>query len=44
MDAATASLLAAGIANGREVVTYDEPVDMSAYDAVFSAGGGGADA
>ena len=44
MDAATASLLAAGIANGREVVTYDEPVDMSAYDAVFSTSGGGADA
>ena len=27
MDAATASLLAAGIANGREVITYDEPVE-----------------
>ena len=44
MDAATASLLAAGIANGREVITYDEPVDMSAYDAVFSPIGGDADA
>ena len=44
MDAATASLLADGIANGREVVTYDEPVDMSAYDEVFSSMGGGADA
>lgn len=27
MDAPTASLLAAGIANGREVITYDEPVE-----------------
>ena len=44
MDAATASVLASGMANGRGVVTYDEPVDMSAYDAVFSMGGGGADA
>lgn len=30
MDRATASILAASEANGRGVVTYDEPVDMAA--------------
>lgn len=44
MDAATAGVLASGMANGRGVVTYGEPADMPPHDAVFSAAGGGADA
>ena len=40
MDRATASILAASEANGRGVVTYDEPVDMAAYDDVFAMMGG----
>lgn len=40
MDRATASILAASEANGRGVITYDEPVDMAAYDDVFAMMGG----
>lgn len=44
VDLATATVLASGIANGRGVVTYDEPVDMAAYDDAFALVGGACDA
>lgn len=43
-DRASISLLAAEICNGRDVVDYEDTVDLTAYDAVFSMIGGDADA
>ena len=40
-DRASVTVLAAGICNGRGVVDYADPVDMSDYDAAFAAIGGG---
>lgn len=40
VDRATVGILAAGMANGRGAVVYDEPVDMSDYDAAFAMVGG----
>jgi len=33
-------VLASGICNGRGIVDYADPVDMSDYDAAFAAIGG----
>jgi len=40
LDRATVGILAAGMANGRGVVEYDEAVDMSDYDEAFAMIGG----
>ncbi len=40
LDRATVGILAAGMANGRGVVEYDEAVDMSDYDVAFAMVGG----
>ncbi len=39
-DRATVTVLAAGICNGRDVVSYDTAIDMTPYDAAFSMEGG----
>ena len=43
-DRASVSLLAAEIRDGRNVIDYEDKVDLSAYDAAFSMTGGDADA
>lgn len=39
-DRASVTVLASGICNGRGIVDYADPVDMSDYDAAFAAIGG----
>lgn len=40
-DRASVTVLAAGIRDGRGIVDYADPVDMSDYDAAFARVGGG---
>lgn len=44
VNRASVSLLAAEICNGRNVVDYEDAIDLSAYDAAFSMIGGNANA
>lgn len=39
-DRASVLLVASGICNGRDVISYEEKVDLAAYDSAFSTAGG----